>query len=53
MSDQRLEEIKEKIRQALGRDLTREELWYLGLSSVALANDVPEVTVEDRRKKRA
>jgi len=36
LSDEHLARIKEKFRHTLGRDLTPDELRYLGLSLVAL-----------------
>jgi len=46
LSDEHLGRIKEKFRQMLGRDLTPDELRYLGLSLVALPDDEPPA-VED------
>ena len=53
LSDEHLTRIKEKFRQTLGRDLTPDEMRYLGLSLVALPDyeppaleDVPELQDE-------
>lgn len=54
-SGRHLEDIKKKIRETLGRDLTQEELRFFRLSAVAFSTDAPEVPPfkEKRKLKRA